>query len=73
LKAALTKNESAQKDIQAGIAKTQSTIENGKLSRFFLDILQAELLHAAQQRIEPALTTKVSPQIAMMPLIEDKS
>jgi outer membrane protein TolC len=48
----LLQNEIRQKDIQAGISKTKAAIENGIALQSSLDILQAELLHAAQQRIE---------------------
>ncbi len=45
-------NEIRQKDINAGISKTKAAIENGTALQSSLDILQAELLNAAQQRIE---------------------
>jgi outer membrane protein TolC len=48
----LLQNEIRQKDIQAGISKTKAAIENGTALQSSLDILQAELLNAAQQRIE---------------------
>lgn len=48
----LQQNEIRQKDIKAGINKTEAAIANGIALQSSLDILQAELLNAAQQSIE---------------------
>jgi outer membrane protein TolC len=48
----LLQNGIRQKNIQSGISKTKAAIENGTALQSSLDILQAELLNAAQQRIE---------------------
>ncbi|REG86396.1 TolC family protein [Algoriphagus antarcticus] len=50
----LQQNEIRQNDIQAGISQTKAAIENGTALQSSLDILQAELLNADQQRIELA-------------------
>ena len=54
----LAQNEIRQKDLAAGIAKTEASIANGTALQSAKDILDAELLNAKQQYIELSSTKK---------------